>query len=185
MQLELAKNAAAHGAEKVLPHVSTAHVIVRSCLNEARESIWNMRSHALEQTDLAGALENAEQQAVRPEGWRCVAFIRRREPAAAEVGETRIERLVRCFKQPMDGKCILPRDHHLAAEPVKGEPLGERLCLRRLAIDQHIPAIRPKDEVVERLALRGEQARPARFVRLERQDVAGQQALQEGPRLFP
>lgn len=58
MQLELAKNAAAQGAEKVLPHVSTAHVIVRSCLNEARESIWNMRSHALEQTDLAGALEN-------------------------------------------------------------------------------------------------------------------------------
>jgi signal transduction histidine kinase len=62
MQLELAKNAAGQGTEKVLPHVSTAHVIVRSCLNEARESIWNMRSHALEQTDLAGALENVLRQ---------------------------------------------------------------------------------------------------------------------------
>lgn len=62
MQLELAKNAAAKGTDKVLPHVSTAHVIVRGCLNEARESIWNMRSHALEQTDLAGALENVLRQ---------------------------------------------------------------------------------------------------------------------------
>jgi signal transduction histidine kinase len=62
MQLELAKNAAGQGTEKVLPHVSTAHVIVRGCLNEARESIWNMRSHALEQTDLAGALENVLRQ---------------------------------------------------------------------------------------------------------------------------
>ncbi len=58
MQLELAKNSAAQGTEKVLPHVTTAHVIVRSCLTEARESIWNMRSHALEKADLAGALEN-------------------------------------------------------------------------------------------------------------------------------
>ncbi len=56
MQLELARNAAGKGAEAVLPHVATAHRIVRSCLAEARESIWNMRSHVLEQTDLAGAL---------------------------------------------------------------------------------------------------------------------------------
>jgi hypothetical protein len=56
MQLELAKNMAAKGSSAVLPHVATAHTIVRSCLAEARESIWNMRSHALERTDLAGAL---------------------------------------------------------------------------------------------------------------------------------
>lgn len=56
MQLELAKNMAGKGSEAVLPHVATAHTIVRSCIAEARESIWNMRSHALERTDLAGAL---------------------------------------------------------------------------------------------------------------------------------
>ena len=56
MQLELAKNIAGTGSEAVLPHVMTAHTIVRSCIAEARESIWNMRSHALERTDLAGAL---------------------------------------------------------------------------------------------------------------------------------
>jgi len=56
MQLELAKNMAGKGSEAVLPHVATAHTIVRSCIAEARESIWNMRSHVLEKTDLAGAL---------------------------------------------------------------------------------------------------------------------------------
>jgi signal transduction histidine kinase len=56
MQLELAKNIAGSGSGAVLPHVMTAHMIVRSCIAEARESIWNMRSHALERTDLAGAL---------------------------------------------------------------------------------------------------------------------------------
>jgi len=62
MQLELAKNMAGKGSEAVLPHVATAHTIVRSCIAEARESIWNMRSHALERTDLAGALGGVLQQ---------------------------------------------------------------------------------------------------------------------------
>ncbi len=62
MQLELAKNNAPQGSNAVLPHVSTAHTIVRSCIAEARESIWNMRSHALEKADLAGALESVLRQ---------------------------------------------------------------------------------------------------------------------------
>lgn len=62
MQLELAKNMSALGSAAVLPHVATAHSIVRSCIAEARESIWNMRSHALERTDLAGALAGVLQQ---------------------------------------------------------------------------------------------------------------------------
>jgi signal transduction histidine kinase/uncharacterized protein YdeI (BOF family) len=62
MQLELAKNMAGQGSAAVLPHVATAHTIVRSCIAEARESIWNMRSHALERTDLAGALADVLRQ---------------------------------------------------------------------------------------------------------------------------
>jgi signal transduction histidine kinase len=62
MQLELAKNMSARGSAAVLPHVTTAHRIVRSCLAEARESIWNMRSHALEKSDLAGALGSVLRQ---------------------------------------------------------------------------------------------------------------------------
>ena len=62
MQLELAKNVAGKGSDAVLPHVATAHTIVRSCLAEARESIWNMRSHALEKSDLAGALGSVLRQ---------------------------------------------------------------------------------------------------------------------------
>ncbi|HUR60333.1 MAG TPA: histidine kinase, partial [Opitutaceae bacterium] len=62
MQLELAKNVAGKGSDAVLPHVATAHTIVRSCLAEARESIWNMRSHVLEKSDLAGALGSVLRQ---------------------------------------------------------------------------------------------------------------------------
>ncbi len=62
MQLELAKNVSAQGSAAVLPHLATAHTIVRSCIAEARESIWNMRSHALERTDLAGALAGVLRQ---------------------------------------------------------------------------------------------------------------------------
>lgn len=63
MQMELAKNSAKAGTvEDVMPHLVTAHGIVRSCLAEARESIWDMRSHILEKTDLLGALRLVAEQ---------------------------------------------------------------------------------------------------------------------------
>jgi signal transduction histidine kinase len=63
MQLELARNSARSGLlDSVLPYLATAHQIVRNCLAEARESIWNMRSHILERTDLPGALLAVAQQ---------------------------------------------------------------------------------------------------------------------------
>lgn len=63
MQMELAKNSAKSGAiGDVLPHVSTAHGIVRGCLTAVRESIWDMRSHILEKNDLLGALRTVAGQ---------------------------------------------------------------------------------------------------------------------------
>lgn len=63
MQLELARNSARAGLlDAVAPYLSAAHQIVRKCLAEARESIWNMRSHILERTDLPGALVTVAQQ---------------------------------------------------------------------------------------------------------------------------
>jgi signal transduction histidine kinase len=62
MQLELAKNAATKGTDAMLANVVTTHAIVRGCIAEARESIWNMRSHVLEKTDLPGALEGVLRQ---------------------------------------------------------------------------------------------------------------------------
>lgn len=63
MQMELAKNAAKSGTvAEVLPHVATAHGIVRGCLTAVRESIWDMRSHVLEKTDLLGALRAVAEQ---------------------------------------------------------------------------------------------------------------------------
>lgn len=63
MQLELAKNSAKSGAaEPVLPFLAAAHDIVRQSLRAARESIWDMRSHILERTDLGGALRTVAEQ---------------------------------------------------------------------------------------------------------------------------
>ncbi len=63
VQLELAKNSAKSGrSEPIMPHLGAAHQIVRQCLTEARESIWNMRSHILEKHDLAGALRSVAEQ---------------------------------------------------------------------------------------------------------------------------
>ena len=63
VQLELAKNSAQNEtADSVKEHLVSAHRIVRKCLAEARESIWNMRSHILERTDLLGALREVAGQ---------------------------------------------------------------------------------------------------------------------------
>ena len=63
MQLELARNSARTGVvDAMMPHLGTAHQIVRTCLAEARESIWNMRSHVLERHDLIGALRTVAEQ---------------------------------------------------------------------------------------------------------------------------
>jgi signal transduction histidine kinase len=63
MQMELAKNSARTGTvEDVMPHLVTAHGIVRGCIGETRESIWAMRSHILEKTDLLGALRSVAEQ---------------------------------------------------------------------------------------------------------------------------
>jgi signal transduction histidine kinase len=58
VQLELAKNALKVAPHPALDHVQMAHQAVRDSLTEARSSIWNMRSQALENGDLASALEN-------------------------------------------------------------------------------------------------------------------------------
>lgn len=63
IQMELAKNSARAGnLEDVGTHLGTAHGIVRGCLAATRESIWNMRSHILEKTDLLGALRAVAEQ---------------------------------------------------------------------------------------------------------------------------
>ena len=63
MQMELARNTAKTGTvEEVMRYLGTAHVLVRGCLAAARESIWDMRSHVLEKTDLLGALSSVAEQ---------------------------------------------------------------------------------------------------------------------------
>jgi len=58
VQLRLAKKHAANSPEALHQHLDTAQQLVRGSLEEARNSIWNMRSQVLETGDLADALKN-------------------------------------------------------------------------------------------------------------------------------
>jgi signal transduction histidine kinase len=62
VQLRLAKKYANGASEVLSHHLSTAQDLVRESLAEARNSIWNMRSHVLESSDLAGALKEVLKQ---------------------------------------------------------------------------------------------------------------------------
>lgn len=56
VQLRLAKKSANGTSGDVCQHIDAAQLLVRGSLEEARSSIWNMRSHVLETGDLGSAL---------------------------------------------------------------------------------------------------------------------------------
>ncbi len=62
VQLTLAKKNVNGASEALGHHLDTAHQLVRESLAEARDSIWNMRSHVLESSDLEGALKEILKQ---------------------------------------------------------------------------------------------------------------------------
>ena len=62
VQLALAKKNVNGASEALGHHLEAAHELVRESLAEARDSIWNMRSHVLESRDLAGALDEILKQ---------------------------------------------------------------------------------------------------------------------------
>ena len=62
IQLRLAKKQAAGASEPLQQYLDTAQQLVRGSLNEARNSIWNMRSQVLETGDLPGVLNNILKQ---------------------------------------------------------------------------------------------------------------------------
>lgn len=57
VQLELVRTHAAEISAPARSHLASAHKLARAALAEARDSIWNMRSHVLEKCDLGEALE--------------------------------------------------------------------------------------------------------------------------------
>jgi len=62
VQLRLAKKQAGGAAAELHQHLDTAQQLVRGSLEEARNSIWNMRSQVLETGDLVSALKNILKQ---------------------------------------------------------------------------------------------------------------------------
>ncbi|HEX3719031.1 MAG TPA: histidine kinase [Verrucomicrobiae bacterium] len=62
VQLRLARKHINQSGETVLQHLDTALTLVGASLQEARNSIWNMRSHVLESSNLSAALEGILKQ---------------------------------------------------------------------------------------------------------------------------
>jgi signal transduction histidine kinase len=62
VQLQLVEKHATGASEKMIEHLNHSKQLVRSSLEEARNSIWNMRSQVLESSDLPGALSNILKQ---------------------------------------------------------------------------------------------------------------------------
>lgn len=62
VQLRLARSRLDQGGKTALPHLDTALALVGATLQEARNSIWNMRSQVLENGSLYAALEDILKQ---------------------------------------------------------------------------------------------------------------------------
>jgi signal transduction histidine kinase len=62
VHLRLVKKQICNGGASVTQHLDDAQQLVQESLEEARSSIWNMRSQVLENSDLAGALEGILRQ---------------------------------------------------------------------------------------------------------------------------
>jgi signal transduction histidine kinase len=62
VHLRLARKLAPNNPDSLNHHLDVAQQLVGDSLEEARNSIWNMRSHVLENGDLAGALRGILQQ---------------------------------------------------------------------------------------------------------------------------
>ena len=62
VQLRLAKKMSSTSPDSLGQHLDSAQQLVRSSLEEARKSIWNMRSQVLETGDLASALQGILKQ---------------------------------------------------------------------------------------------------------------------------
>jgi signal transduction histidine kinase len=62
VQLELVARLLTKAPEAAKPHLDQARQLVRSSLDEARRSVWALRSQALEKSDLPSALSDAVKQ---------------------------------------------------------------------------------------------------------------------------
>ncbi len=85
VQLRLAKKDSASGSARLAERLDEAQSLVRASLDEARKSIWNMRSQVLETGDLATALEGILKQLTKDTGsaarFEVTGKIRRLSPA--------------------------------------------------------------------------------------------------------
>jgi len=62
VQLQLVEKNAEGASAKMIEHLNLSQQLIRSSLEEARNSIWNMRSQVLESNDLPGALNKLLKQ---------------------------------------------------------------------------------------------------------------------------
>jgi signal transduction histidine kinase len=93
MQLELVRDKLHGPTDGVRPHLETAHALVRRSLADARSSIWQMRSQALEERDLAAALEALGRQLADGTGIEVVLRVTGRTRRLPPVTENNLLRI--------------------------------------------------------------------------------------------
>jgi len=93
VQLRLVKKHANGASEVMSQHLDIAQQLVRGSLEEARDSIWNMRSQVLETSDLPSALENILKQMVDGMGLETDFEVTGRERRLAPVTENNLLRV--------------------------------------------------------------------------------------------
>jgi signal transduction histidine kinase len=93
VQLRLARKQAGHAPEELGHHLDAAQELVRSSLEEARNSIWNMRPQVLETGDLAAALEGILRQMAEGTELRTAFEVKGRRRRLAPVIENNLLRV--------------------------------------------------------------------------------------------
>jgi signal transduction histidine kinase len=93
VHLRMARKNVNGSSEPLSHHLEVAQQLVRDSLEEARNSIWNMRSQVLETADLAGALEGILQQMADGTELKCQFQVMGRPRRFAPVLENNILRI--------------------------------------------------------------------------------------------
>ncbi len=118
MQIRLAKKHLQLAPDNLPQYLDTAQQLVQGSLQEARSSIWNMRSHILEKSDLPGALDKLLKQLTEGTGMDARLEVTGKPRRLAPVIENN---LLRVCQEAMTNAIRHAQARHLLVNVVYGD----------------------------------------------------------------
>ena len=113
----------------------------RATLGSARTCCRNRRQR-LARPELRHALGHAQRQPMRQPTLR--RFSNRPQPPSPQRNQARVRGTFANIGRPMHRQRLVALDRDRSPQPVHAQPPRQRIGLCRLAIDQHIVAVRPR-----------------------------------------